>query len=240
MHSRLLLPLLLSASAQAQTPDVLPPVSTELRRDASVMPYAQTNELLAKLARFGEGLVRLDYQVDRDKTKLPLSSLRMAVLSEEAYLPIKMDAEGRFHLPLLPPEQAKTADFASNAPKGQLWIKGTLELTVTPEHLDMATVRRVMRVAHRLKQELLPWYLRALFPRIVGVVACAPSGPLELEWREGGQLLGLPLPSGERDPRARPTEPLRVCTLLTGQERWPDEARLVAPAGATLSVKLGD
>lgn len=228
------------AAAQAPTA-VLPPVSTELKRDSGTMPYARINELMRKLAEHGEGLVRMDWRVDRTKTKVPPESLRMAIASEEAYLPIKLDAEGRFALPLLPAEQAKTADFATNAPKGQLSVAGTLELTVAPEQLDMATVRRIMRVAHTLKTELLPWYLRWLFPGIEGVLVCGPEPKFELEWREAepaGRLMGLTLPVGERDPERKPGQAPRACALMSGNESWPDSARLLAPAGSKLHVKL--
>jgi hypothetical protein len=240
MKRLLILALLPCLVAQAQTPEVLPPVATELKRDSSAMPYAQMNELLAKLKQHGEGLVRMDFKVDRDKSKIPLDQLRMAIASEEAYLPIAVDAEGAFALPILPQSQAKTADLASNAAKGQLAIRGTLELNVRPEELDMAKVRQIMRVAHKLKSELLPWYVRWLFPRIEGVRVCADTPGFELEWRENGQLLGLPLPAGERDPETRKGQASRPCTLLTGAERWPDAARLVPPPGAKLGVKIGD
>jgi hypothetical protein len=36
----------------------------------------------------------------------------------------------------------------------------------------------------------------------------------------------------------RKGEKSRPCTLLTGQENWPDAARLVPPAGTKLSIKL--
>ncbi len=229
-----------AAEAQSVT-EVLPPVSTELKRDTSTLPYARINELMTQLAQYGEGLVRMDWRVDRSKTQLPLESLRMAIASEAAYLPIKLDAEGHFALPLLPAEQAKAADFATNAPKGQLSVAGTLELTVTPEQLDMAKVRQIMRVAHRLKTELLPWYLRWLFPRIEGVLVCGPEPRFELEWREagtGGALMGLDLPVGEHDPERKPGQTPRACAVMTGAEAWPDSARLLAPPGSKLSVKL--
>jgi hypothetical protein len=240
MKRLLALPLLLGLAAQAQSTEILPAVSTELKRDSSAMPYAQMNELLAKLKQHGEGLVRMDFKVDRDKTKLPLPQLRLAIASEEAYLPIAVDADGAFALPILPPAEAKTADLASNAAKGQLAIRGTLELNVRPDELDMAKVRQIMRVAHKLKSELLPWYVRWLFPRIEGVRICANEPGFELEWRENGQLLGLPLPVNDRDPETRKGQVSRPCTLLTGAERWPDAARLVPPPGAKLSVKIGD
>lgn len=231
--------LLLATLAQAD-PEVLPPVTTELKRDGSVMPYARINDFLGKLAKHGEGLFRMDFKVDADKTKIPVDTVRMAVRSDDADYPLKLDGEGRFDLPLLPETEAKTADLATNAPKGQLAVRGTLELTTTPEQLDMAKVRQIMRVSRTLREELLPWYLRWLFPRIEAVRICSATPTWELDWREGGQLLGLPLPltPTERDPDASKGDKGRPCTLLTGQESWPDAARLVAPPGTKLSIKL--
>jgi hypothetical protein len=229
-----------AASAHAE-PEKLPPVSTELKRDGSALPYGRINELLAKLRQHGEGLFRMDFKVDPDKTKVPLAGIRMVVRSDDADYPLKLNAAGRFDLPVLPAAEAKTADLATNAPKGQLSVLGSLELTTTPEQLDMATVRRIVRVARTLREELLPFYLRWLFPRIEGVRVCSDTPTWELEWREGGpggQLLGLPLPANERDPDARKDRAARPCTLLTGQESWPDAARLLPPAGSKLSVKL--
>lgn len=233
--------LLASLAAQAQTNEVLPTINTELKRDSSaMMPYALINEVLTKLGQYGEGLFRMDFKVDTATTKIPLDSLRMAIASEDAYLPIKIGPDGAFELPVLPLAQAKTADLATNAAKGQVSVQGTLELTVPPEQLDMAKVRRIMRLSHKLKSELLPWYVRWLFPHIGGVVICADEPKYELEWREGGQLLGLPLPADEKDPRAKEGAKGRTCALLTGAERWPDSARLVSPPNTQLSIKLGN
>ncbi len=229
-----------TGQAASAEPTVLPTVTTELKRDGNVMPYGRINELLAKLQQHGEGLFRMDFKVDTEKTKLPLSNLRMAVRSDEADYPLKLDGEGRFDLPVLPQAEAKTADLATNAAKGQMAVRGSIELTMPPDQLDLAKVRQVVRVAHKLREELLPWYLRWLFPRVQGVRVCSATPTWELEWRENGQLLGLPLApaAAEREPGTKKGDKTRPCTLLTGQENWPDSARLVPPAGSKLSVKL--
>jgi hypothetical protein len=235
--------LLMATAAHAQN-EVLPTVTAELKRDGSALPYARINDFIGKLAKHGEGLFRMDFKVDTEKTKLPLAAIRMAVRSDDADYPIKLDAEGGFALPLLPEAEAKSADLATNVPKGQMTMRGSIELTMPPEELTMAKVRQITRVARTLREELLPWYLRWLFPRIEAVRVCSATPTWELEWREdgkaGGQLLGLPLPqaTGERDPDAKKGQAGRPCTLLTGQESWPDAARLIAPPGSKLSVKL--
>lgn len=236
----LLICLLAAAPLAHAQNEVLPTVTTELKRDGSVLPYAQINTVLSKLRQHGEGLFRMDFKVDTAKTKLPLNGIRMAVRSDEADYPLKLDADGGFELPILPEAEAKSADLATNAPKGQMSIRGLLELNVTPEQVTMAKVRQIMRVARTLREELLPWYLRWLFPRIQAVRICSATPTWELEWRENGQLLGLPLPvaDGERDPEAKKGEAGRPCTLLTGQESWPDAARLLPPANSKVSVKL--
>jgi hypothetical protein len=238
----LLLPLLLllAAAANAAEPEVLPPVKMELKRDGSALPYAQINSVISKMKRYGEDVIRMDFQVNAEKTKRPVADIRLAVRSDDADYPITLDAEGGFALPILPEAEAKTADLASNMPKGQLSVRGTIELNVTPEQLTMAKVRQIMRVARTLREELLPFYLRWLFPRIEAVRICSATPTWELEWREDGQLLGLPLPlaAGERDPDARKGEKGRPCALLTGQENWPDAARLLPPPNTKLSVKL--
>ncbi len=232
-----LLPL--AATAQAEEPTKLPPVSTELKRNKDALPYKQINEFLTKLDRYGESLFRMDFKVDTARTTLPLEQLHMVVRSDDADHPIQLDAKGGFQLPLLPEAEGKTADLATNArPEQKVSIAGSLELNTRASELTMAKVRQIVRVGFKLRDELLPWYLRWLFPRIEGVRVCAATPALELEWRENGQLLGLPLPVGERDTRAQKGTTGRACTLLTGQERWPDDARLVAPADAELSVKL--
>jgi hypothetical protein len=236
----LTLTLLAMTARAADTPEALPTVTTQLSRDSSALPYEKINTLLAKLAAHGEGLVRMDFRIDARKTAAPLANILLAIASDEAYVPIAIDAQGQFSLPVLPAPQARGADLATNQPKGQLAITGRLALTTPPAQLDMATVRRLMQVSQRLKTELLPWYVRFLFPRIDGVLACAAEPRFELEWREGGQLLGLPLPVGEADPEAQKGQPARSCTLLTGAERWPDAARLLAPGDATLLIKLGN
>lgn len=240
---RLIAPVLLAAlafTARAEEADPvrLPTVNTALKRDEA-FPYRQMNTVLAKLARYGEGLVRMEFRVDAEKAGMPAGDVHLVVRSDEADYPIRIGPEGVFALPVLPEAEAANADIASNVPKGKLHVHGTLELNITPPELDMAKVRQLMRVARRLREEMLPWYLRVLFPRIEAVRICSDTPAWELEWREGGQLLGLPLPvtPGEREPEAKKDAPARPCTLLTGEERWPDAARLLPPPGTKIGVK---
>jgi len=232
--------LLVTATANAAEPEVLPPVRTELKRDGSALPYAKINSVIGKMKHYGENIYRMDFKVDAEKTKRALADIRLAVASDDADYPIRIAADGGFELPLLTEAEAKT----TNVPKGQLAVRGSIELNVKPEELTMAKVRQAMRVAHTLREELLPFYLRWLFPRVEAVRVCSATPTWELEWRENGQLLGLALPpaAGERDPAAKKDakkgEPARACTLLTGQENWPDAARLVPPADTALSIKL--
>lgn len=213
-------------------------VQVEMVKDPAAMPYARMNGFLLDLKKHGQGLVTIDFKLTR-KDGRPADRLKLALVQDEAYTPIPRDADGRFELPLLPPEQAKNAELASNLPRGQAQLQGRIRLTLKPEQLTMAQVRRVMGVAHTLRSELLPWYLRWLFPQIDGVRVCSDTPQWELEWRdERGQLVGLALPPepGARDPEA-PKDSRRACTTLTGAEPWPAEARLLAPAGTTLSAR---
>lgn len=239
---------LAAAAAHAQTPPAAPPAIEQLdsvtvqgmKRDTGMIAYGRINELLTLLQRHGEGLVRADFQLHaRDKDK-PLVNPRLSIETDEQTLPIALDAEHRFALPVLPQEQARNADLATNQPKGTLGVRLQLELNTRPEQLDMATVRRIVLVAHRLRSELLPWYLRWAMPQVQGVRICSAAPQWELEWREQGALLGLPLgpDAKDRDPEAKKGEPGRPCTTLTGQEQWPDGARLIAPAGTKLSVRF--
>lgn len=245
-HPRLrhvtLVPLLFAAQAalaQATPTATLPPVTTQLKRDSGVLPYGQLNTLLSKMAKHGEGLFRMDFKVDTEKTPMPLTDIRMAVRSDDADYAIRLAADGGFDLPILPEAEARNADLATNVAKGGMTVRGSVELTVPPEQLSMGKVRQILRVARTLREEMLPWYTRWLFPRIQAVRVCSATPTWELEWRENGQLLGLPLPAapGERAPGANKGD-TRVCTLLTGQESWPDAARLLPPPGSKLDVKL--
>ncbi|MBB4842179.1 hypothetical protein HNP55_000674 [Paucibacter oligotrophus] len=242
--------LLLSAAAFAQIPaapaasatEQLETVKVQMQKDPAALPYAKMNEVLTKLQKVGEGLVRLDFKVEPKDPKYSGPAPKLAVVSEEQYLPITMNSEGKFALPILPAEQAKNADLATNMPKGSLGIRGQLEINVKPEDLDMGMVRRMMRVGHSLRSEMLPFYLRWLVPQLEAVRICSPRPEWELNWRENGQLMGLPL---QMDAKARQPAPKddKVladyrCTLLSGQERWPDSAKLIAPEGSKLSVQF--
>jgi hypothetical protein len=235
----LALVLLCLASPVSADPAVLPTVTTELKRDSSALPYGRINELLTRLKQHGEGLFRMDFSVDKDKTKMAVADIRMVVRSDDADYPIRVDEQGGMELPLLPLAEGKTADVATNVPKGQMAVRGMLELTTPPAQLDLAKVRQIVRVARTLREELLPFYLRWLFPRIQGVRICSDTPTWELEWRENGQLMGLPLPAAnEREPQTKKGQPSRPCALLTGQENWPEAARLLPPPGSKLSIKF--
>ncbi|QPF72950.1 hypothetical protein G8A07_08420 [Roseateles sp. DAIF2] len=241
-HSLRPIALLLAAlPALAEEPTrQLETVQVEMVKDPAAMPYGRMNGILQDLKKHGQGLVTLDFKLTR-KDGQPTDKVKIALVQDEAYTPIPRDAAGRFELPVLPPEQAKTAELASTLPRGQAQLHGRIKLTLKPEQLTMAQVRRIMEVGRTVRGELLPWYARWLFPQVGGVRICSEQPRWELEWRdERGQLLGLPLPTepGGRDPDA-PKDSKRACTVLTGEEPWPASARLLAPADATLSVRMG-
>lgn len=247
-HPVLLLLSLTSAAAIAQeappttTVERLNAVTVGLVKDPDILPYASMNDFLTQLQRVGEGLIRIDFKLTVKNAKPGSAAPKLALLTDERVLPIRPDAEGRFELPLLPGAEARNAELASNQSKGTLGLSGRMNLTVKPEQLDMAMVRRIMAVARRARGELLPWYLRWMFPQIEGVRICSDEPRWELEWRDAAQggLLGIALSSDpkDRDPDAPKDQPGRPCTTLNGQEAWPDAARLLAPAGTSLSVRL--
>lgn len=235
---------LANAVAHAEAPPAVEQLDTVAvqgtKRDPSLLAYGRLNELLSILQRYSEGLVRADFQIGPSDKNKPLVNPRVSIETDERSWPIALDAEHRFVPPVLSPEQARNAEIATNQPKGSVSLRVQLELTPTPEQLDMATVRRIVHVAHRLRSEGLPWYLRWAVPQVHGVRICSATPQWELEWREQGKLLGLPLVADakDRDPEAKRGEPGRPCTTLSGHEQWPDSARLVAPAGTKLSVRF--
>jgi len=227
--------------AQAEAPvEQLEQVEVKITRAGQLMDYEPINRMLYELRRHGEGLFRLDMKLLAKDSQQTIPEARLAVVSEELYQAFRPGPDGGLELPILPLAQAKGSSLNSNLPKGSAHVQGTLELTVPAAELDMATVRRVVAVSNRLRSELLPWYLRWAFPQIAGVRVCSTAPQWELEWREGGQLLAVPLSSDpkDRDPHAKPGATPRPCTTLTGQEAWPDSARLQAPQGSQLSVRL--
>jgi hypothetical protein len=237
----LLLALRCAAQSEAPPPPLqLDTVTTELKRDSAILPYERLNRLLNGFRQHGQGLVRMDFKIIPADPQRPIPKLKMAVMHDEGFIPIAIDADGRFELPVLPPAQAKGADLATNIPKGSIHLEGKLYLTTPPDQLDMATVRRIVSTARTLRSELLPWYARWVFPQIDGVRVCSAEPRWSLEWPERGQTLELPLSADpkDRDPDAPKDAPSKPCATLTGQERWPDTARLVAPADAKLSVRL--
>lgn len=236
--------------AQAQdAPEQLETVSMTLKRDSSMLPYARMNDINIGLRRYGQGLFSMDFSIRPKDPATPLPKPRLAVQLEERDIPIVIEPDGSFELPIVTPEQARDADLSSNIVKGTAVLVGTLNLKVKPEQLDMATVRRIMGVARKLRSELLPWYARWLFPQIEGVRICSVQPQWTLEWPAPGsadQVLSIALQADatDRDPDNRkplpgaPASPRRQCTTLTGQEAWPDTARLVPPADSKLSVRL--
>ncbi|MFY7864545.1 hypothetical protein [Roseateles sp.] len=245
---------LASPAVQAQEPatqskEVLDAVSVSMKRDSTMRPYGRVNEVLSMVQRYGQGLFRLEFTLGAKDPKVPLPAKpKLAVVHADAFVPIPIEADGSFQLPVLPKEQAKDAEFASNIPKGTANMRGKILLTVKPEQLDMAMVRKVMKTARTMRSEILPWYLRWAFPQFDGVRVCSNQTNWELEWPDSstpGQLLSIPLSADSKDmdpeesdaakksPAAR-----RQCSTITGEERWPDNARLVAPADTSLSVRL--
>lgn len=233
------LALLIGSAAAAAETEQLDTVTVQLQKDPAIMPYGRLNELLGLLQRHGQGLFRLEFQLQPSDPKKPLGKVQMALQHADRYIPIVPNAEQVFELPVLPQEQAREADLATNQPKGSLGIRASLRLTTPPERLDMAQVRHIMKTADTVRSEVLPWYLRMLFPQVLGVRVCSDRPQWELEWPDKGQLLAVPLSADpkDRDPDAAKDASTRFCTTLSGQEQWPDAARLVAPAGSRLSMR---
>lgn len=242
------------APAAAPATEVLEPVAVNgLKRDSSMLPYRQMNTVLSGLQRYGQGLFRMDFFIEPKDDKPLGEPPKLAVQTGDRYLPISFKADGSFELPVLPEKEASDADLASNIPKGAAGLRGVLNLTVTAEQLDMATVRKLMSTSHKLRNELLPWYARWLFPQIEGVRVCSAQAAWSLDWpnpAQPGQWLTVPLVAdpkdsdpnefvGKKKPPAglKPTA-RKTCTLLTGQEAWPDNARLQSPGDTRLSIKL--
>lgn len=233
-------------------PEQLETVSMTLKRDSSMLPYARMNDINIGLQRYGQGLFSLDFSIRPKDPATPLPKLRLAVQLTERDIPIVVNPDGSFELPVVTPEQARDADLSSNIVRGTAALVGTLNLKVKPAQLDMATVRRIVGVARSLRSELLPWYARWLFPQIEGVRVCSVQPQWTLEWPapgQAGQVLSVPLQAdatdrdpegfyGKNPPPGAPAAPRTQCTTLTGQEAWPDTARLVPPADSKLSVRL--
>lgn len=227
-------------AAAQDAPVQLEKVTTEHRGVTSVMPYAGINRVIGKLENFGEGLARFEFKLAPVDPKKPLVAPTLALQHADFYRPLPVLADGTLVLPILPEDQAADTDLVSNQAKGSLRVIGTIKLTVKPEELDMAKVRRIMSVADTLRSKMLPWYLRMLAPQMDGVSVCSARPDWEMQWRDKGQLWGVALPvdPGARDPDATAGGPPRTCATLSGREGWRDDARLVAPPDATLVVKL--
>ncbi|MCV2357595.1 hypothetical protein LNV08_01250 [Paucibacter sp. TC2R-5] len=236
-------------------PEVLESVSVNMKRDGSIRPYRQMNEVLSMVQRYGQGLFRLEFKLEAKDPKVQLPKVpKLAVMHADAYVPIAMQADGSFELPVLPKEQAQDAEIASNLVKGTAKMSGRLLLTIKSEQLDMAMVRKIVGTATSMRSEILPWYLRWAFPQAEGVRICSAQANWELEWPDpaankanntAGQLLSIALSAEPKqlDPHEsgaakKSASERRQCTTLTGQERWPDKARLLAPADASLSLRV--
>ncbi len=215
-------------------------VEVTVTRDKAVVPYAGLNQLLRGFVQYGEGLFKADFRLISNSSGKRMQATKVAVLTAERAVSIDLDADGRIKLPVLTTEEAKDADLATDLPKGSLRIEADVALTYGPDQLDMAMVRRTVAAARKMRSELLPWYVRWIFPPIESVRICSSQPNWELEWPDQGQMWAVPLTAnpGDQETNASAQEPARVCTSLSGEERWPDAARLVAPADTRLSVRL--
>lgn len=228
------------ASGATGSTDVLPTVESNVKR-GDFMPYRQINEILSVLQTEGQGLFapRLKLTTGK-KGGPPPANAKLVLMDEERTIHIPVGAEGRFELPIFPAKEAREMELGSNLPKGESGINLGIDLTTPPDQLDLGTVRRIVKVAQRLRGELLPWYLRWLFPQIDGVMICSDQPAWSLDWRENGQLLTLPLTTevGLREMYTPRDKPSRPCTSLSGLENWPDAARLQPPPGGNTKIHV--
>lgn len=231
-----------SAAASDAAPMALPTVQSEMTR-GTFLPYGRLNDLLLGLRTHGEGLFApsLKLRAAKEYAALP-EGFKLALMDDERTIPIPVAPDGSFDLPIFPPAEAKSMELGGNLRKGETSLVLSVDLTTPADQLDLRTVRRIVLVGQRLRAELLPWYVRWLFPQIDGVMACSDRPQWQLGWVEQGQRLVLPL-QADADTRELYTprgQASRPCTVLSGQENLPETARLEFPADGNtrLHIKL--
>ena len=249
MKTALLIPCLIATlgTALAHAEDAAPQPDSRLETvtvarsgKTAVMKYGGLNRALSGVQEYGEGLFRFEFRLLSAKEGKPLASPELALSHADFYRTLPVRADGLVVLPILPPDKAGETELVTNQPHDSVSLHGTLLPAMQPDQVDLATVRRMVRLAERMRSELLPWYARLFFPRMGGLRVCSAKPGWDLQWRdENGQLWALPVPEAadEKDPLATPPDSSRACMILTGKENWPDSARLAAPAGTTLSIK---
>lgn len=227
-------------------PAVLPTVSTTLQRHHDALAYGEIRPWLQGVDQWGEGLYRWDFTLKSKSSSALPSPLKLALATDDAYLPLSLDSRGVFHLPTLPSEAAATAELAANVERGSLSVTWTLAPTLDASTLRAGEVQRLLKVALTLRDKLFRWYQRPVrAPLPLHIRVCAAEGQYAYEWQEGAvqRRLELPLaapaapaapsalPSSSPDAAAQPGAPAIPCVRLTGAEAVPADARLVGPAG---------
>ena len=111
----------------------LPTVQSDMKRGAS-FPYKRLNDLLSKLRTEGEGLFvsRFVLTNAKDATKPVPAGTKLALMSDEDYIPIPIDDKGAFELPTFPASRAADMEFGTNVPKGDLGVRLSIDLATPP------------------------------------------------------------------------------------------------------------
>ncbi|MEO3691256.1 hypothetical protein [Roseateles paludis] len=234
----------------AAAPAVLPTVSTTLQRHHDALAYGEIRPWLQGVDQWGEGLYRWDFTLKSKSSSALPSPLKLALATDDAYLPLSLDSRGVFHLPTLTSAAAATAELAANVERGSLSVTWTLAPTLDASTLRAGEVQRLLKVALTLRDKLFRWYqrpVRAPLPLYIRV--CAAEGLYAYEWQEGAvqRRLELPLaapaapsalPASDTGAAAQPGTPAIPCVRLTGAEAVPADARLVGPAGPLSAARV--
>ncbi|MBB2484095.1 hypothetical protein H5407_02535 [Mitsuaria sp. WAJ17] len=221
------------ATAASAVPElVLAPVAVQGKRapDPAIMP-AKFIYLIDGVARkHASELIRLDFKAHASKQKLPAPGTRLVVeLDNEEELPVGMAEDGTLSLPPLTPAQSETAKLIPNQPKGSMGLRLSLEVipkvgSLTPEQVGRADAQLRSLVGDI--KGLLPWAFRWMLPGVSGVALCQPAGEVPAVWASSSGTRRITFLYESKDRK-------QSCAVLD-PAGLPADARLQAPAGATL------
>lgn len=153
-------------------PEDIPSIQVTGIRDPLSIPYAMAYELLTEIAKTSDNRVHLNFRVTSSKTHQPIPQLEINLQGEHTQEKVAISPDGFLTIPLSQAAHDDKAELIANVKKGNLVIEGFLTPDLgkgNPRYADMVDI---IKLAKRVRGQMLPWYLRLVTPTVGGIGIC--------------------------------------------------------------------
>ena len=198
-------------------------------RSPGAIEYKVAYRLLRAVAQTGEPpRVVAHVRVIGATDHLPIPSLKLRLIGPNTDQPVPVSPQGDVSIPLDEAAFNEGAEIVSNKKKGALGVSITLQpqfLTLPVRYRDLVTT---IRAARKVRDELLPWYLRLILPTANAIEVCFPGAGQTVTLRAATEISRSADHIDTKDGVA-----LHCARLGVNENEIDADAEIISPSGVT-------